>query len=254
LSQKCQVIYTTHSPFMVQPKKLLRVRLVQDDGRAVGSRVTDDVLSIDSDTLFPLQGALGYDMVQHLFIAPHNLVVEGTSDFTYLSLISDYLREKNRVALDPKWSIVPVGGADLVPTFVALLGRHLAVTVLVDSRKEGHQRLQQLRQQGILKDTSLVTIGSVFGSNLADIEDLFSPDEYLSLFNEAFGTSFSPAQLVGSDTIVKRCARALGVERYDHGKPATVILRKYSEILPTLSEDTLNKFEELFNKINRTLV
>ena len=118
LSRKCQVVYTTHSPFMVQPKKLLRVRLVQDDGRDIGSRVTDDVLSIDSDTLFPLQGALGYDMVQHLFIAPHNLVVEGTSDFTYLSLISDYLREKNKISLDPKWSIVPVGGADLVPTFV----------------------------------------------------------------------------------------------------------------------------------------
>ncbi|MGB8603537.1 AAA family ATPase [Bradyrhizobium sp.] len=173
LSRKCQVVYTTHSPFMVQPKKLLRVRLVQDDGRDIGSRVTDDVLSIDSDTLFPLQGALGYDMVQHLFIAPHNLVVEGTSDFTYLSLISDYLREKNRISLDPKWSIVPVGGADLVPTFVALLGKHLAVTALVDSRKEGHQRLQQLKQHGILKDTSLVTIGSVLNSKLADIEDLF---------------------------------------------------------------------------------
>ena len=82
LSKRCQVIYSTHSPFMVQPGKLERVRLVQDSGRAVGSTVTDNVLSPDRDTLFPLQGALGYDMVQHLFIAPHNLVVEGTSDFT----------------------------------------------------------------------------------------------------------------------------------------------------------------------------
>ena len=64
LSKRCQVVYSTHSPFMVQPGKLERVRLVQDGGRAVGSRVTDNVLSPDRDTLFPLQGALGYDMVQ----------------------------------------------------------------------------------------------------------------------------------------------------------------------------------------------
>jgi predicted ATP-dependent endonuclease of OLD family len=125
LSKKCQVIYSTHSPFMVQPKKLERVRLVEDGGREVGSRITDNVLSTDRDTLFPLQAALGYDMAQHLFISPNNLVVEGTADFTYISLISDHLRDMGRTGLDHKWSVIPVGGADLIPSFVALLGRHL---------------------------------------------------------------------------------------------------------------------------------
>jgi len=137
---------------MVQPGKLERVRLVQDGGRAVGSRVTDNVLSPDRDTLFPLQGALGYDMVQHLFIAPHNLVVEGSSDFTYLSILSTFLNSLGQIGLNPKWSIVPVGGADLIPTFVALLGHHLELTVLIDSRKEGHQRLQQLTQRHTQRD------------------------------------------------------------------------------------------------------
>jgi hypothetical protein len=108
---------------MVQPGKLERVRLVQDGGREVGSRVTANVLSTDRDTLFPLQGALGYDMVQHLFIAPHNLIVEGTSDFTFLNLLSAHLASLGRSALDPKWSIIPVGGADLIPSFVALFDR-----------------------------------------------------------------------------------------------------------------------------------
>jgi hypothetical protein len=91
---------------MVQPGKLERIRLAQDGGRNIGSTITDDVLSPDRDTLFPLQGALGYDMAQHLFIAPHNLIVEGTSDFTYLSLLSDFLAEKGREGLDAKWSIM----------------------------------------------------------------------------------------------------------------------------------------------------
>jgi predicted ATP-dependent endonuclease of OLD family len=253
LSKRCPVIYTTHSPFMVQPGKLERVRLVQDGGRAVGSRVTANVLSTDRDTLFPLQGALGYDMVQHLFIAPYNLIVEGTSDFTYLNLLSTHLASQGRNALDPKWSIIPVGGADLIPSFVALLGNHLELTVLIDSRKEGNQRLQHLTQQGMLKGTRLITIGEITGTKVADVEDLFTPDEYLKLFNEAFSKSFRVSDLVGKDPIVNRLARLLKVERYDHGLPATVLLKKYPTFLPTLAPETLTRFETLFQRINSTL-
>ena len=253
LSKRCPVIYTTHSPFMVQPAKLERVRLVQDGGREVGSRITANVLSSDRDTLFPLQGALGYDMAQHLFIAPHNLIVEGTSDFTYLNLLSTYLNSVGKTGLDAKWSIVPVGGADLIPSFVALLGHHLEVTVLIDSRKEGNQRLQHLTQQGLLKGTRLISIGEITNTKLADIEDLFTADEYLALFNQAFGKKFKVSDLVGKDPIVNRLARLLKVDRYDHGLPATVLLRKYPEILPTLSPETLTRFEALFARINATL-
>ncbi len=53
-------------------------------------RDRSDVLTRDRDTLFPLQGALGYDLVQHLFVSENNLVVEGTSDYAYLKVMSDY--------------------------------------------------------------------------------------------------------------------------------------------------------------------
>ncbi|UVO30164.1 ATP-binding protein [Bradyrhizobium arachidis] len=253
LSKRCPVIYTTHSPFMVQPGKLERVRLVQDGGRQVGSQITSNVLSTDRDTLFPLQGALGYDMVQHLFIAPHNLIVEGTSDFTYLNLLSTHLASMGRTGLDPKWSIIPVGGADLIPSFVALLGNHLELTVLIDSRKEGNQRLQHLTQLGLLKGTRLITIGEIIGAKVGDVEDLFAPEEYLRLFNEAFAKSFKVSDLVGKDSIVNRLARLIKVDRYDHGLPATALLKNYPSILPTLAPETLTRFESLFQRINSTL-
>jgi len=199
LAKRCQVLYTTHSPFLVQPAHLERARLVQDEGRKKGSRVTSDVLSIDKDTLFPLQGALGYDLAQHLFVAPHNLVVEGTSDYTYLLLLSDHLKSVGRKGLDERWSIVPVGGADLVPSFVALLGHHLEVTVLLDSRREGHQRLLRIADQGILERNRIITIGEITGTKLGDLEDLFTVDEYLNLYNQAFRASIKPTDLTGPD-------------------------------------------------------
>jgi energy-coupling factor transporter ATP-binding protein EcfA2 len=252
LAKRCQVIYTTHSPFLVQPAHLERARLVQDEGRDVGARVTSDVLTTDKDTIFPLQSALGYDLAQHLFIAPHNLVVEGTSDYTYLVVLSDHLKSLRRTGLDERWSIIPVGGADLVPSFVALLGHHLEVTVLLDSRREGNQRLMKLADQGILERNRIITVGEILGTKLGDIEDLFAPDEYLTLYNEAFGAALRSVDLKGTDPIVSKIARSVGIERFDHGRPADVFLRKRDAVLKALSAATLDRFEELFKKLNAT--
>ncbi len=254
LSERHQVIYTTHSPFMVQPGKLERVRMVEDKGREDGAKVSANIMSTDRDTLFPLQGALGYDLVQHLFIAPHNLIVEGTSDYTYLRVISDFFAEHgDREPLDQRWSMVPVGGVDLVPTFVALLGQHLDITVVVDARKKGHQRLSQLASEGYLAEKRIITIGQVLGKPSADIEDLFSPGDYLGLYNKAFGTSHKVADLTGTDPIVQQLARLDGVDRFDHGKPADVLLRDRTSILPNFSKQTFDNFESLFRAVNKTL-
>lgn len=253
LVETCQVVYSTHSPFMVQPKHMERVRLVEDKGRKEGSTVSADALSTDPDTIFPLQGALGYDLAQSLFVGPHNLIVEGTSDFTYLQLLSDHLKAEGRTGLDERCTIVPVGGAEKIATFAALLGSHVDATVLIDSTKQGNQRLDTLIQQGILKQSRLIGIGEIVGQPEADIEDLFSVAEYLSLFNETFGTSYKEGDLNGTDPIVRRLARAQSVTRYDHGKPATVLLKKTKTVIGKLSKNTLDNFERLFERINGTL-
>lgn len=254
LSIKCQVIYTTHSPFMIQPGKMERIRLVEDKGQELGTVITVDVTTTDPDTLFPLQGALGYDLVQNFFIAPNNLIVEGTSDFTYMQVISDFFKETGkREALNEKWSIIPVGGVDLIPTFVALLGNHLDITVIIDAQKNGNQKLNKMVDHGLLKSNKIITIGSVLNICEADIEDLFLTEDYLKIYNQAFKGSLTLGQLNGTDPIVRKIARHLKIERFDHGRPADFFLRKRDEILPILSEDTLNNFEMLFRKINETL-
>lgn len=253
LSKRHQVIYTTHSPFMVEPGKFERARIVEDRGKEFGATVSSDVNTTDPDTLFPLQGALGYDLVQNLFIAPHNLIVEGTSDFTYLTVFSDYFKtQEGRSFLKDQWSIVPVGGADLIPTFVALLGTHLDMTILVDAQKTGHQKLSNLASKGYLAEKRILTVGAVLDRKLADIEDVFAPEDYLELYNKAFNSKLRLEDLTGTDPIVNRIARAEEVERFDHGRPADELLRHRDEILPKLSDKTLKRFETLFEKINET--
>lgn len=253
LTETCQVIFTTHSPFMVQPKHLERVRLVEDKGRKHGTKVTSDVLSTDADTVFPLQGALGYDIAQSLFVGPYNLIVEGTSDFTYLQVMSDHLKGLGRGGLAERCTIVPVGGVSQIATFSALLGSHVDATVLIDSAKQLNQRLDTMLKQGGLPQSRLIGVGEVVGQVEADIEDLFTVDEYLVLFNGAFGTTYKAADLKGTDPVVRRLARAQGVDRYDHGRPADYLLRHKADALAGLGSDTLARFEKLFARINGTL-
>lgn len=252
-----QVIYTTHSPFLVDPSKLERVRAVEDhtsvENPDSGAVVRADAFSRDRDTLFPLQAALGYDLAQNLIIgSSEHLVVEGTTDFIYLDTLSEYLKKRGRTGLDDRFTIVPVGGAQNIPTFVALLGAHLPVSALVDSSAKGMQRINHMIKEGLLEASRLVTISQVTGTPEADIEDLFRPEEYLMLYNGAFGASVSVSDLDGRGPIVKQIERHVG-GRFEHGPPATYLLRNKIQILEKLSEETLSRFERLFELLNATI-
>jgi energy-coupling factor transporter ATP-binding protein EcfA2 len=114
-----QVLYTTHSPFMVDSEHFDRVRIVQDKGidadeplerNEDGTKVISNVFEASEDSLFPLQGALGYDIHQSLFVGPNSLVVEGPADLLYLKAMSSVVERGGGVGLSDKWTITPVGG------------------------------------------------------------------------------------------------------------------------------------------------
>ena len=84
---------------MVDPLHFERVRIVQDlsidrdnlPREQQGTKVTTDILEATDDSLFPLQGALGYDIHQTLFIGPNSLLVEGAADILFIQAMSALL-------------------------------------------------------------------------------------------------------------------------------------------------------------------
>ncbi|MGI9304648.1 MAG: AAA family ATPase, partial [Gammaproteobacteria bacterium] len=99
----------------------------------------------------------------------------------------------------------------------------------------------------------VILVGEILGRKTGDIEDFFEVDEYLGLYNKAFGKAIKAKDLKGNDPIVARIARFEGVKRFDHGRPADVLLRERDSVLPKLSDKTLTRFEKLFERINGTL-
>lgn len=91
LAAKSQVVYATHSPFMVEPSHLGRVRVIEDKGVDVGAVVSRDVSAVGSDSLLPVQAALGHDIAQCVSLGPDNELIEGKSDFASLQVMRDHL-------------------------------------------------------------------------------------------------------------------------------------------------------------------
>ncbi len=254
LAPQCQVIYTTHSPFMIQPDHLDRVRIVEDAGRDEGAKITNEIISTDPDTLFPLQGALGYDLASHLFTAPHNLVVEGISDYSYLTVMSDFFRDVLQLTcLDERWSIVPLGKTDLIPSLVALQDNHFEVTVLVESQNAGNKKLSNLVSRGLLNQKKIIYLDEIVAKRNAAIEDLFEVEDYLKLYNLAYDDNLKEKDLVGAGSIVSQIAVLKDIPGYDRGKPAEVLIKNRDKLLPTMSDMTIKNFTKLFIRVTLTL-
>ena len=252
LADSHQVIYTTHSPFMVDARHLERVRVVEDLGPDEGTKVSTQLVSRDPDTLSPLQGLLGYDIAQHTFSGPDNLVVEGLADYTYLTVMSDVLREKGRDHLDERWRVLPSGAMATMAAAVALLGQQLDVTVLINSSSLLSQRLYGLVEEGVLSAKRIVGLGPVTGLALADTEDLFYPEDYLVTYNAAFESSLKLAELAeDGESITERIRRVEG--EFNRNDPANWFLRHRKTATFVLRPTTLDRFEELFRRINETL-
>lgn len=250
LAPAAQVLYTTHSPFMVQTDKLQRVRIVEDGGPQSGATVSKEVLRVGDDSLFPLQAALGYDVVQHLFIGEANLLVEGPSDLIYLDTLSRHLKSKGMPHLDVDWRIMPAGGANNIPAFVALIGTTMEVSVLIDGGTEGAQRLQRAIEGGRLKQRRLIEVSAVTESAHGDIEDVFTSEDYLALFNAAFDQQITTESLPEGDRILRRIAAQFPEQTFDHYRPAETLLREQATLLSSMSERTLAQFAALFTAIN----
>ncbi|MDY0221528.1 MAG: AAA family ATPase [Desulfobacterium sp.] len=188
LSDNYQIIYTTHSPFMISSENLDRVRTVLETDK--GSIISDSLQEKDPNTLFPLQAALGYDIAQNLFVSKKNLLVEGVSDLVILTALSGILESDNRTGLRSDITIVPTGGLEKVATFISLLrGSQLEIVCLLDSYTDakGKAKMDKMISEKIIHKNKIRFFNEfVDDYTQADLEDLFVKSDYLKLFNSAF--------------------------------------------------------------------
>lgn len=253
-----QTLYTTHSQFLVDPTVYEKLRAVHDratrDDQEAGVEVSRVNLRADRETVLPVESALGYSISQHLFIGSgQHLLVEGSSDFIFLMRMSAYMESQKKPILSPKLAIIPVGGISNMPAFVAMMGRRLEVSVLVDGEKSSSvlERTRNAARQNSVPASRIVSVGEVNPSlpRDGDIEDLFAVSDYLKLYNWAFRKSLNEADLEG--TTGRVLGRVESVEgKYDHALPGHALTSNQDEFFADLDPVSVSNFERLFALLN----
>jgi predicted ATPase len=185
-----QVIYVTHSPFLIDKNRAERIRVLDKGVSDEGTRVVKDA---GKNHYEPLRSAFGAFVGETTFIGSTNLMVEGLADQILIAGAATHLMNKGESRLETldlnRITIVPAGSASSIPYLVYLArGRDVeqpAVVVLLDSDSSGNDARKRLKRGGaynkqLLRDQLTLQVGELKDetgmvlsrAGLVEIEDL----------------------------------------------------------------------------------
>lgn len=259
LSEKNQLLYSTHSPFLIDGDHLERVRAVVEDDSG-HSRVSDKTWPSDYETIFPLQAAAGYAMVRALFQGKKNVLVEGLSDYLILHALSIHCRASGRTSLPDDTYLTPCGGTKNVGYLASLfLGQEVRPVVLMDSDQAGRDRQTALEKELFAgHDRSILLVGDAIGSAAATIEDVVGEGEFLEAVNAYFGEPLvlndadrAKGALVDQvESAADRTGRSLHFG-WKAGVAQQLAVRWSTMQTDQLPSDMLDRAEALFNELGQ---
>jgi AAA domain, putative AbiEii toxin, Type IV TA system len=190
--QSCQLVYTTHSPFLINRNYPRRLRLVRKGDAEEGTQLIDSAMLRRYE---PVRSALGIDCAQTLFMGATNIVVEGPTDQFLLSeMVREFVTPDNVSELLDLNAIVMVS-AESAPSIEKLLVASQwgdepvpATVVLLDSDGAGDEARdritgKQRHAKKLVEEQFVLQIGNVLGDSGNDhkvvtTEDILPPKLY----------------------------------------------------------------------------
>jgi predicted ATPase len=146
-----QIVYVTHSPFLINRNAGHRVRVVDKGTRDEGTRLVKDVTQNHYE---PLRTSLGAFVAETAFIGGDNLFVEGISDQVLLAGMNARLRRAGAPpseCLDLNQVTLVPGGSNVPYMLYLARGRDQfkpACAVLLDGDKAGRDAHAQIKKGG----------------------------------------------------------------------------------------------------------
>lgn len=256
-----QIVYTTHSPFMLPIQTLDSLRTVnisEDEGTTVTNNPTGD-----ARTLAPIRAALGYYYADSLFIGPNNLVVEGVTDWWIIEAVSKHRINAGKSGLAAELAVCPVDGAPKVPNMVSLLtAQRLNVLVLFDDEKQARSIRDDIVTNRLIREENVIFVSDAFAAKKpseADIEDLIDATVYETLARQSYVKELKGKTLTLNPNIpriVKRIEdgfNALGLT-FHKTRAAGLFFRKMAtDPVSMMTPESAKRFEALFSIINERL-
>ncbi|NWK05903.1 AAA family ATPase [Marine Group I thaumarchaeote] len=184
-----QVLYATHSPFMIfdyTPGNLLVVEL---DRKKHLSKIFYDYWKADDATLTPILYGLSKGLVDSItdreigYNSRPLIIVEAMSDTMYLNAFDKFLQDPN-ISMNPL-NVVPAYNKNSVLPLSIFYHTHGYNTfVLLDNDYESNQIAEQLKNNKF-SDPQIIFFESD-GNLLQSIEDYMEVDDYLYAVNQTY--------------------------------------------------------------------
>ncbi len=184
-----QVLYATHSPFMIfdyTPGNLLVVEL---DKRKHLSRIFYDYWNADDKTLTPILYGLCRGQVESIVdreIGTNSrpiIIVETMSDSMYLNAFDKFLQDPN-ISMNPLNVIAAYNKNSVLPLAIFYRNHGYRTFVLLDNSEESKQIAAQL------VSNEFSSIQTIFfereGKKLESIEDYIALEDYLYPVNQTY--------------------------------------------------------------------
>ncbi|MCJ8306851.1 MAG: AAA family ATPase [Nitrosopumilus sp.] len=184
-----QVLYATHSPFMIfdyTPGNLLVVEL---DKRKHLSRIFYDYWNADDKTLTPILYGLSRGLVESIIdreIGTNSrpvIIVETMSDAMYLNAFDKFLQDPN-ISMNPLNIVAAYNKNSVLPLAIFYRNHGYKTFVLLDNTDESKQISAQL------VSNEFSSIQTIFfereGKKLESIEDYIIIEDYLHAVNQTF--------------------------------------------------------------------
>jgi putative AbiEii toxin of type IV toxin-antitoxin system len=267
LARTNQLLYTTHSPFLVDADRLDRVRkvYVADDGT---TKATPDLRAQDGNigargAGYAVHAALGLSVAESLLLGCTPVVVEGTSDQHYLSAIKTILVAAGMLVPGRELVFPPCGGAKGVKAVASILGgkEDELPTALLDSDRVGREMAEALKKTLYVGGAAerVLEVGAFVGVPGAEIEDLLPPeliarevDRWQRSPEVSFTDSLRPGKSVVSQ--IEEWAAKHKVE-LGLGWKVELAIRVKKVLLkqgpPVVPKTTLENWKRLFDALQR---
>ena len=257
LARSHQLLYTTHSPFLIDGQHLERIRPVREDASGHSEVSAVGMWPDDRETMYPLHAAAGYAMVKNLFDGKKNLLVEDLADCLYIQGLALVLGATRRQTLPNDVCVTPCGGATNLGYLASLLrGHSVRPVILLDSDDATRTRQEPLlKELHVGEQTSFILLGEVLGLAECGIEDIVGENLILPAVSRVTGKQISITSADRGPTLSKRIEQAAAREgvALPEGWKAEVarqLVGGWADQSPgTLPVDLLNRAEALMKAI-----
>lgn len=266
LSEDNQLLYTSHSPFLVDMENLANVKAVYVDKGSGRTKVSSNLRydEVDAEkSIYPVHAALGLTVSDTLLLGCIPVLVEGPSDQILLIMIKRYLNSKGKLLNNRELVFIPTGGVrGMSPVTKLVMSRDNELPyVLLDSDKVGKEYVKQLKSGTYKEQQDKVLEVATFLSDKAfEIEDLMPSKSFVDNLDRTYrGKTYFDDDFVDGEPIVdqvEQWAKNAGVDLPKGWKVdfARVLINNFDRVMKDVPEELeakwLSLFEMLLKKID----